>query len=48
MTSKIIRNHLRNLRIAKNYTKTLNEETQKLNIIYFEHPHPRDVIVREM
>ena len=32
MTSKIIRNHLRNLRIdAKNYTKTLNEETQKLN-----------------
>ena len=32
MTSKIIKNHLRNLRIdAKNYTKTLNEETQKLN-----------------
>ena len=32
MSSKIIRNHLRNLRIdAKNYTKTLNEETQKLN-----------------
>ena len=30
MTSKIIRNHLRNLRIdAKNYTKALNEETQK-------------------
>ena len=32
MTSKITKNHLRNLRIdAKNYTKTLNEETQKLN-----------------
>ena len=32
MSSKIIRNHLRNLRIdAKNYTKTLNEETQKQN-----------------
>ena len=32
MTSKIIRNHLRNLRIdAKNYTKALNEETQKQN-----------------
>ena len=32
MSSKIIRNHLRNLRIdAKNYTETLNEETQKLN-----------------
>ena len=32
MSSKIIKNHLRNLRIdAKNYTKTLNEETQKLN-----------------
>ena len=32
MSSKIIRNHLRNLRIdAKNYTKTLNEETQKKN-----------------
>ena len=30
MTSKIIKNHLRNLRIdAKNCTKTLNEETQK-------------------
>jgi len=32
MSSKTIRNHLRNLRIdAKNYTKTLKEETQKLN-----------------
>ena len=32
MSNKIIRNHLRNLRIdAKNYTKTLNEETQKQN-----------------
>ena len=32
MTSKIIRNHLRNLRIdAKKYTKALNEETQKQN-----------------
>ena len=32
MSSKIIRNHLRNLRIdAKNYTKALNEETQKQN-----------------
>ena len=32
MSSKIIRNHLRNLRIdAKNYTKALNEETQNLN-----------------
>ena len=32
MTSKIIRNHLCNLRIdAKNYTKTLNEEAQKQN-----------------
>ena len=32
MSSKIIRNHLRNLRIdAKNYTKTLNEEIQKQN-----------------